>query len=163
MRAGPMHQTPRGRLRSNPKLPIIGYVTLGIARTAMSKAKGQHMTRLFAGLFMLVLMPAAASSQNRAPAQERRDEFYWLGPLNKASSVMVVEKGMVPKALGKTIADAVAQVIADAAKPGARRSGDYLQVEPLIVAVGGPDVTRMHSGRSRQDIGATRNRLFQRD
>src|SRR6266550_8993139 len=126
------------------------------------KQRDNNMTRFFAALFLLVLVPAPASSQDRAPVQVRRDEFYWLGQLNKASSVMVVEQGIVPKVLGKTIADAVAQVIADAEKPGARRSGDYLQVEPLIIAVGGPDVTRMHSGRSRQDIGATRTRLFQR-
>jgi argininosuccinate lyase len=112
------------------------------------------------GIVCIVALLVAAGS---ASAQERHDEFYWLSELNKASSVMVVEQGIVPKVLGKTIADAVAQVIADAEKPGARRSGDYLQVEPLIIAIGGPDVTRMHSGRSRQDIGATRTRLFQRD
>jgi argininosuccinate lyase len=112
------------------------------------------------GIVCIVALFLAAGT---ATAQERRDEFYWLGELNKASTVMVVEQGIVPKALGRTVADAVAQVIADAGKPGAKRSGDYLQVEQLLIAVGGPDVTRMHSGRSRQDIGATRTRLFQRD
>ena len=108
------------------------------------------------GLLLVLVSYAGAS------AQERRDEFYYLGEMNKASSVMVVEQGIVPKALGKTIAESVFRVIADGDKAGAKRPGDYLELEKLLIAAGGPDVTRMHSGRSRQDIGATRNRLFQR-
>ena len=92
-----------------------------------------------------------------------RDAFDWLGEFNKASTVMVSERGIVSPALGATIAKAVAQVIADGAKPGARRPADYLQYEPLLIAVAGPDVTRMHSGRSRQDILATTRRVMQRD
>ena len=77
-----------------------------------------------------------------ASAQERRAEFYYLGEMNKASSVMVVEQGIVPKALGKTIAESVSQVIADGEKAGTKRPGDYLELEKLLIAVGGPDVTR---------------------
>jgi argininosuccinate lyase len=111
---------------------------------------------LIASLLWIVLVVTGVA------AQEKRDEFYYLSEMNKASSVMVVEQGIVPKALGRTIAETVSKVIADAEKSGAQRSGDYLIVEKSLIAAGGPDVTRMHSGRSRQDIGATRNRLFQR-
>jgi argininosuccinate lyase len=109
------------------------------------------------GLALLFLLAAGGA------AQQRRDAFYWLGEINKASAVMVVEQAIVPKPLGARIANAVEKVIADAEKPGARRSGDYLQVEQSLIDVGGPDVTRIHSGRSRQDIGATSRRLFLRD
>jgi len=111
-------------------------------------------------IFFAVLAAVAPAVLN---AQDRRDEFYHLSEINKASAVMVVEQGIVPKELGKTIANAVSKVITDEQKPGSKRSGDYLEVEKLLIAAGGPDVTRMHSGRSRQDIGATRNRMFQRE
>ncbi len=57
-----------------------------------------------------------------------------------------------------------------AARPGhdnfywlGKRPGDYLQYEPLLIAYAGPDATRMHSGRSRQDILATTRRVMLRE
>ncbi|QJR12071.1 Argininosuccinate lyase [Usitatibacter rugosus] len=117
--------------------------------------------------FFLVAVAAtlccgSAFAQRRAAATFN-DEFYWLNEFNKASTVMVVEQGIVSKELGARIADGVSKVIADGAKPGARRPGDYLQYEPLLLAYAGPDATRMHSGRSRQDIIPTNRRVMLRE
>lgn len=91
------------------------------------------------------------------------DAFHWLGEINKASAVMVVEQSIVPEALGAHIAAAITQVIVAGNEPNAPRSSDYLTLEAALIDAGGPDVTRVHSGRSRQDIGATFGRLFLRD
>lgn len=109
-----------------------------------------------------VLMGSGALAQP-ARAQHGLDAFHRLNEINKASLIMVVEQEIVPRSLGTQIASALAEVIADAEVPSAPRSGDYLQVEQLLIAAGGPEVTRLHSGRSRQDIGATMRRLFLRD
>jgi argininosuccinate lyase len=115
------------------------------------------------------LMPlVAAALVSSAPFAQTRakpyaDTFGVLNELNKASTVMVVEQGIVPKALGVKIAQGLTQVIADGDKRGAKRPGDYLAFEPLLIAYVGPDATRMHSGRSRQDILPATTRIMLRD
>ena len=116
--------------------------------------------KLAAALAAAVAFAQPAAAQRGSQAH---DNFYWLGEFNKASTVMVVEQGIVPRPLGERIADGVARVIEDGAKPGAKRPGDYLQYEPLLIAYSGPDATRMHSGRSRQDILATTRRVMLRE
>lgn len=107
--------------------------------------------------------PAPSKKPRLVPAESVRDQFYWLGEFNKASTVMVVEQGIVNRQLGARIAKGVAKVIADGSKPGADRPADYLQLEHLLIEAAGPDITRMHSGRSRQDILATTCRVMLRE
>lgn len=125
------------------------------------------LTRRAAVLSACVVISALAAGRvfgaEPAPARQPRDAFYWLSELNKAATVMVVETRIVPRPLGATIAESVVKVIARADADRKLRSGDYLQVEPLLIEEGGPDVTRLHSGRSRQEIGAVTRRLTQRD
>jgi argininosuccinate lyase len=94
---------------------------------------------------------------------DSRDTFHWLCQLDKASTIMTVEEKIVPADIGARTAVAIATVMADASVPGAARPTDYLQVEPLVRGLVGPDSSRIHSGRSRQDMLATVHRLLLRD
>jgi argininosuccinate lyase len=115
-------------------------------------------------IFAIVISFLSASALSQTlPAKTTHDHFYWLGEFNKASTVMVVEQNIVTKKMGAQIADGVAKVISDGDKPGAKRPNDYLQLETMLIAAAGPDVTRMHSGRSRQDLLATTNRVVLRE
>jgi argininosuccinate lyase len=83
-----------------------------------------------------------------------QDQFYWLGRINMASTVMLLEEGIIPARLAKPIAEGVQYSIAQAREPGGKRPSDVLQVERIISDRAGADATLIHSGRSRQDMGA---------
>jgi argininosuccinate lyase len=92
----------------------------------------------------------------------RSPEF--LDQINQACIVMLAEAGIVPRATAARIAAGIATVIEQMRASGLpRRSADYLDYEPRLTAVVGADASRLHSGRSRQDIASTIARMNLRD
>ena len=87
----------------------------------------------------------------------------FLDRINQASIVMLDEAGIVPHAIAGRIAKAIAQVIAQERGSPSPRSADYLEYEPRLLAVAGPDASRLHTGRSRQDIASAIARMNLRD
>ena len=90
-----------------------------------------------------------------------RDTFYWFGHIDTASTVMLLEEGIIPARLARPIAEGVQYSIMQAREPDGRRPTDVMQVERIISAKAGADATLIHSGRSRQDMGATVRRSHQ--
>ena len=110
----------------------------------------------------LSTMPSSPSDLNAGSRGGGRSvEFF--DQINKASIVMLEEGGLVLHPIAVRIADGIAQVIAKENASGSPRSADYLDFEPKLIAVVGQDASRLHIGRSRQDIGATISRMSLRD
>jgi argininosuccinate lyase len=116
---------------------------------------------------IIALTTLLGSASIVGPAHGQRadshDDFYHLGQINQASIVMLSEIGLVPKTLAATIAQGVERVIAEEAQPGTRRSSNYLIFEARLLEIAGPQASRLHTGRSRQDIGSTLRRLALRE
>ena len=87
----------------------------------------------------------------------------FLDRINKASIVMLDETGIVPPALAARIAQGIAQVIVNDRDLPPQGSADYLDYEPRLIAVAGPEASRLHTGRSRQDLAGTIARMNLRD
>jgi argininosuccinate lyase len=87
----------------------------------------------------------------------------FLDQVNKASIVMLDETGIVPRPVAATIAKGMARVIEQQRGAPPRRSADYLDYEPKLIAAAGQEASRLHSGRSRQDIASAIARLNLRD
>ncbi len=104
--------------------------------------------------------PAASAKSAKAPG---RDEFFWLGEINKATAVINTDEGLLDKSMAPRLAAAVAKVIQDGNQPGGKRPSTVITFEPLLIKAGGLDVTLLHAGRSSQDMHATYRAAILRD
>jgi argininosuccinate lyase len=111
-------------------------------------------------LALLILAQAAPAS---AQQQNSRDEFYWLGEINKASAVINSQQGLLDKTEVPHIAAGLAKVINDGNQPGAKRPSTVITFEPLMIKAAGMEVTLLHAGRSSQDMHATYRAAIMRD
>jgi len=81
-----------------------------------------------------------------------RDDFFWLGQINKASAVINTDEGLLDPAVAPRIARGLRQLLANAAEPGAARPSLVITFEPLLIQAAGVEATLLHAGRSSQDM-----------
>ena len=115
-------------------------------------------------------VPDAAPAAAQASAMDINQVFRggarsveFLDQINKASIVMLDETGIVPHPVAGRIASGIAQLIAQERQAPPQRSADYLDYEPRLTAIVGADASRLHTGRSRQDIASAIARMNLRD
>lgn len=84
----------------------------------------------------------------------REDMFYWLSQINKASILINREEGLLEEQYVKPFA-VVLQEFIDEGEAGGPRPATVISYEPYLIEKIGPDITRIHAGRSSQDMLAT--------
>ena len=113
---------------------------------------------------LLVAGFALAALANVTLAQEsKRDAFFWLGQINKASAVINTDEGLLDKAMAPKIARGLQSVLAAGDAPNGKRPGLVITFEPLLIEAAGVEATLLHAGRSSQDMLATVRSAIQRD
>ena len=70
----------------------------------------------------------------------------FLDEINKASIVMLDKTQILPHDIARTIARGIAKVIDDERSGTPRKSADYLDYEPRLIAAAGPEASRLHTG-----------------
>ncbi len=105
------------------------------------------------------LFAANAFAQKAPP----RDQFFWLGEINKATAVINTDEGLLDKTKTPNIAAGIVKVLEDGAKPGAKRPFRVIEFEPLMIAAAGQEASLLHAGRSSQDMFATYRAAIMRE
>ena len=103
----------------------------------------------------LALVFAAYAITAAAQPSPPRDEFFWLGEINKATAVINTDEGLLDKAVAPRFAQGIVKVLQDGSQKGARRPSSVITFEPLLIDAAGPQITLLHAGRSSQDMHAT--------
>jgi argininosuccinate lyase len=80
------------------------------------------LRKSFAIVFCALLSLAANAAE--------RDEFFWLGEMNKATAVINSEEGLLDKAVTPKIARGIEEVITNGSKPGAKRPKKVIAFAP---------------------------------
>ncbi len=116
-------------------------------------------------ILVLGVMTALAAPLSPAQAQTspKKDPFYWLGEINKASLVINSEEGLLEPALAPRIAKGLDAVLKAGAEPGGKRPGLVITFEPLLIQSAGVEATLIHAGRSSQDMLSTVRAAMLRD
>lgn len=92
-----------------------------------------------------------------------KDNFYWLGQINKATDVINTQEGLLTLQQGKSFAQGIQKVLEDGALPGAERPYLVITFEPYLIKAAGPEITKLHAGRSSQDMLTTVSLAMQRE
>lgn len=114
-------------------------------------------------LMALTLCALMSGSIIFAADQTPRDNFYWLGQINKASDIINTDEGLLTPAEGKNIAHGIQKVLDEGNKPGGPRPTNVVAFEPYLIQAAGPEVTKIHAGRSSQDMLTTVGIMEQRE
>jgi argininosuccinate lyase len=114
-------------------------------------------------ILTLALFLCAYAGQSDAQKADLRDEFFWLGEMNKATAVINTDEGLLDKSMTPLVTAGIAKVIRDGNQPGAKRPSSVITFEPLLIQAAGPEVTLLHAGRSSQDMHATYRAAILRD
>jgi argininosuccinate lyase len=76
---------------------------------------------------------------------------------------MLSGQQLLPEDLAREIGSGMERIAMEQAAPGARRWTNYLDFERRLIELAGPEASRLHTGRSRQDLHETVRRMLMRD
>ncbi|KZL84362.1 argininosuccinate lyase [Colletotrichum incanum] len=92
-----------------------------------------------------------------------RDTYFWLGEINKASTVINSDEGLLDRDAAYRIASGLQKLLDSGNEPNAPRPNLVITFEPLLIQAAGVEATLLHAGRSSQDMLTTVSTAILRD